>query len=119
MFGAGRSAEIGFVIRCAISLPRSPWGFNSVLIRYVRKHALVQVNGITTFDDDIPEMSATGRVCWELTPESIAVTIKDIRLRALPDAGVDPGRPQNDGQSAKQTTNPPSAAATVQPANMP
>ena len=71
-----------------------PYEFNDVLIRCVGKHLFIQINGLTTIDNDFPEMPATGVIGWELTPEAIAVTIRDVRLTEL--AEGEPGSPRSD-----------------------
>jgi hypothetical protein len=58
--------------------------FNDYAIRCVGKHVTIQVNGVTTVDDDFPKMPAEGIIAWQLhAGKGMEVTFKDIRFKEL------------------------------------
>jgi serine/threonine protein kinase len=65
--------------------------FNDYSIRCVGKHVTIQLNGVTTVDDDFEKLPAEGIIAWQLhAGKAMEVHFKDIEFKELtaPPAGV-------------------------------
>jgi formylglycine-generating enzyme required for sulfatase activity/predicted Ser/Thr protein kinase len=58
--------------------------FNDVAIRCVGRHVTITLNGVTTVDDDFPQLPAEGIIAWQVhSGEPMEVEFRDVRLREL------------------------------------
>jgi hypothetical protein len=58
--------------------------FNDYSIKCVGKHVTIQVNGVTTVDDDFSKMPAEGIIAWQLHAGGpMDVTFRNIRFKEM------------------------------------
>jgi serine/threonine protein kinase len=60
--------------------------FNDFHVRCTGKHVLIEVNGVTTVDDEFADLPPDGIIAWQIhRGEKLEVTIRNIEFRELQD----------------------------------
>jgi Domain of Unknown Function (DUF1080) len=68
----------------AVNLVLKKDNFNDYSIKCVGKHVTININGVTTVDDDFPKMPAEGIIAWQLHAGGpMEVTFRDIQFKEL------------------------------------
>ncbi len=73
----------------AVEKVLKPNDFNDYAIRVVGKHVTIQLNGVTTVDDDFPHLPDEGRIGWQMHSgfKNMEVTFRNIEFKELTPAG--------------------------------